>query len=201
LPGLIGAVLAVAITVLITGGLHEDGLADTADGFGGGEERERKLEIMRDSRIGTYGVTALILMIGLKIACLGALLTEASSTALAAAGLIGAGAASRAGMVWLMVRLEPAREDGLSKSAGRPDSAALTHALAITAAVLVITALLVTGIMAAILAAAGAAAGTFIVERLARAHIEGQTGDVIGAGQQAAEAGFLLGLVIAVMNL
>ncbi len=61
LPPLPAAALAVAATVVVTGGLHEDGLADVADGFGGGATRERKLEIMHDSRIGTYGVCALIL--------------------------------------------------------------------------------------------------------------------------------------------
>ena len=58
-PPWVAAALAVAATLAVTGCLHEDGLADTADGFGGGDTRERKLEIMRDSRIGTYGVCAL----------------------------------------------------------------------------------------------------------------------------------------------
>src|ERR1700760_415860 len=66
LPALAAALIAIAATALITGALHEDGLADTADGFGGGATREMKLEIMRDSRIGTFGVLALIFSIGLR---------------------------------------------------------------------------------------------------------------------------------------
>jgi adenosylcobinamide-GDP ribazoletransferase len=66
LPPFVAGVLAVAATLLVTGALHEDGLADTADGFGAGVTRERKLEIMRDSRIGTYGVAALVLSILLR---------------------------------------------------------------------------------------------------------------------------------------
>src|SRR3546814_4601153 len=64
------SLLAIGSQVLLTGGLHEDGLADTADGFGGGRDRDAKLAIMRDSRIGTYGVLALVLLIGLRYAAL-----------------------------------------------------------------------------------------------------------------------------------
>src|SRR5918996_6396208 len=73
LHAFVSGTLAVATTVLITGALHEDGLADTADGFGGGTTSERKLEIMRDSRIGTYGVCVLILSFGLRWCALAAI--------------------------------------------------------------------------------------------------------------------------------
>src|SRR5437868_1519353 len=72
-PPLPSAVLALAATVAVTGALHEDGLADVADGFGGGKTIERKLEIMRDSRIGTYGVCALILSFMLRAGALSAI--------------------------------------------------------------------------------------------------------------------------------
>ena len=67
------ALLAVAATVLITGGLHEDGLADTADGLGGGAGRDEALAIMRDSRSGAFGVLAMVFSVGLRVACLAAL--------------------------------------------------------------------------------------------------------------------------------
>ena len=73
LPPLLGASLAVAATLAATGCLHEDGLADTLDGFGGGSNRERKLEIMRDSRIGTYGACALVLSLMLRVGALASL--------------------------------------------------------------------------------------------------------------------------------
>src|SRR3954470_16025626 len=91
LPPLPAAALAVAATLIATGGLHEDGLADVADGFGGGATRDRKLEIMRDSRIGTYGVCALILSIVLRVSAL----TNLGDTGLVTIVLIAAHAAGR----------------------------------------------------------------------------------------------------------
>src|SRR5436190_17470483 len=91
-PLLLAAVLTLAVTTVLTGALHEDGLADVADGFGGGATRERKLEIMRDSRIGTYGVCALILSFVLRVGAL----TYFSGSALVAAVLVAAHAAGRA---------------------------------------------------------------------------------------------------------
>lgn len=90
----LAALLTLAATALITGALHEDGLADTADGLGGGRTRERKLEIMRDSRIGTYGVCALILSFGLRWSALAAI---ANPWAVALA-LCAAHTAARAGV-------------------------------------------------------------------------------------------------------
>ena len=71
LDPILSAILAVAATLLITGALHEDGLADTADGFGASVSRERKLDIMRDSEIGTYGASALILSFMLRVGAVG----------------------------------------------------------------------------------------------------------------------------------
>ena len=64
---------ALAAAIVVTGAFHEDGLADTADGLGGGRDRARRLEIMRDSRVGTYGVVALVLVLGAQVAAVGAL--------------------------------------------------------------------------------------------------------------------------------
>lgn len=201
LPGLLSALLALSAMALSTGALHEDGLADTADGFGGGATPEKTLDIMRDSTIGAYGALALILVIAIKAACLSALLAAPMGPSLATSALIAGGACSRTAMVWLMAKLEPARADGLSAAAGRPEDGVVSHALIITAIVLIVVALISAGIVAIAIAAIGAFAATIIVEWRARAHINGQTGDVLGAGQQLAETGFLLLLVIAVSNL
>ena len=115
LPPLPAAALAVAATVAVTGALHEDGLADVADGFGGGATRERKLEIMRDSRIGTYGVCALILSFILRISAL----TNLGDPALVTAVLVAAHAAARAPIPAFMRLVPAARTDGLSADAGR----------------------------------------------------------------------------------
>src|SRR4029079_4674632 len=107
-PPLPAAALAVAATLVLTGGLHEDGLADVADGFGGGGTRERKLEIMRDSRIGSYGVCVLILSFVLRIAALASF----GDAGLVAAALVAAHAAARAPIAAFMALVPPARIDG-----------------------------------------------------------------------------------------
>ena len=115
LPPTLAAVLAVAAQILLTGGLHEDGLADLADGLGG-RTRADKLGIMRDPRLGSFGALALILALLARIAALAAL----AEPLLVASALIAAGAASRAGLPALLASLAPARDDGLAADAGRP---------------------------------------------------------------------------------
>lgn len=176
--------LAVAATALATGALHEDGLGDTADGFGGGDDAGRKLEIMRDSRLGSYGGLALILSVLLRVAALAAL----ADPDVAGAALVAAHVASRGALPAVMAAAPAARPDGLAASIGaarRPD---LWLALGLTA-LLVVLALGLRGgfFVLALVLLAGAA-----VVRLARRQIGGITGDVLGAIQQAAEATALL---------
>src|SRR4051812_17036023 len=115
-PTLAAAGLAVTATLVATGGLHEDGLADTADGFGGASSRERKLVIMSDSRIGAYGACALIMSLLLRVATIASL----GDPLLVVPVLIAAHAAARAGMPVLMHLVPAARAEGLSADAGRP---------------------------------------------------------------------------------
>jgi adenosylcobinamide-GDP ribazoletransferase len=187
LPPLVAGLIAVAATMLLTGALHEDGLADTADGFGGGDGRARKLEIMRDSRTGTYGVAALALSIAIRGAALGALATPAAVFL----ALATAHAVSRACLPAAMTTLPPARASGLAAATGRPEPGDAGVALALAAAV----ALLAQGFgpgLAALLAGALSAA---LVAWLARRQVGGYTGDVLGAMQQAAEVAVLLSAV------
>ena len=184
----LAAALAVAATILITGGLHEDGLADTADGFAGGASREDKLAIMRDSRIGTFGTLALIFSVLLRVAALASL----ADIDIVLAALICAHAFSRAAMTSVMHWLPNARDDGLSAAVGRPDQAAAIIGLAI-ALVAALVLLQGAGLLAMVIAA-GAAAGMAL---LARRQIGGQTGDVLGATEQVAQAAFLAALTLA----
>lgn len=186
LPASMAAGVCLALTAVMTGALHEDGLADTADGFWGGWEAARRLEIMKDSHIGSYGVIALILSLGLRWLVL-TLLFEAG---LALPALIAVGALSRAVMPALMHALPAAREGGLSRSVGRVpfDTAVLG------AAVGVVLGLLGLGLVALPLALAVVIAG-FGMGALAQAKIGGQTGDVLGAAQQVAEIALLCVLV------
>jgi adenosylcobinamide-GDP ribazoletransferase len=186
LPPILAAVLAVAAAILVTGALHEDGLADTADGFGGGGDREAKLHIMRDSRIGTYGVIALILALAAQIAALSVL----GDSDAVAASLIVCHAASRALLVPVMHFEPPARSDGLAVSVGRPTSSTALWALGIAALV----ALIFTWFDGPIAFVIGAAVAWTVV-RIARRQIGGITGDVLGAVQQTTAVAMLLVLV------
>jgi cobalamin synthase len=114
-PSLLSATLAVILQIIATGALHEDGLADVADGFGGGRDRAAKLEILRDSRIGTYGALALGLSILVRVEAVAAL--SRPSTGFAAAGLVLAGAAARGAALGPLAWLPAARSDGLGAGA------------------------------------------------------------------------------------
>ena len=189
---LIAAGLAVLATFLLTGGLHEDGLADTADGFCGGATAERKLEIMDDSRIGTYGAVALVSSIGLRVTALADLAIFGSWRS--ALALIAAEAVSRAAVVRLWHALPSARPGSLSEQAGPPDQMAMLIAIAIALVVVVITVIPAYGFWAAVVGSALAALATFGMTLLADRQIGGRTGDTLGACQQVAAIAFLIGV-------
>jgi adenosylcobinamide-GDP ribazoletransferase len=184
LPATVAAALALATTLAITGCLHEDGLADTADGFGGGHDRARKLEILRDSRIGTYGVCALAMSLLLRWSALAAI---AAPLAVALA-LIAAHAAARAALPTFMRLVPPARSDGLAAQAGAPPLASAAAAALIGVVALGFALRPTTAVIALILLIA---AGT-MMGWLSRRQIGGQTGDVIGALEQVSEILILL---------
>jgi adenosylcobinamide-GDP ribazoletransferase len=191
----VAAIIALIALTLITGALHEDGLSDTADGVGGGRDRETALAIMRDSRIGSYGASALVLSYGLRgaaIAAIGASLTPTR----AALVLIAVAAVSRAAMVWHWSSLPPARRDGVAASAGSPEAGAANIALisAVVGAVVLIWPTAGFGAALASLAAGGLA--TMALTRYIERKIGGHTGDTIGASQQCAEMAALAALAL-----
>jgi adenosylcobinamide-GDP ribazoletransferase len=184
-PALVAAALAVTATALLTGALHEDGLADMADGFGGGRTIEDTLSIMRDSRTGAYGALALVLSVTIRV---GALAAFAQAPGAALGALIAAHAGSRAGMAALMHLLSPARSDGLAASAGRPGFEAVAWA----GGMAIVLALLGDGINGGLAALIVGAAAAGAVGLLAQRRLGGVTGDVLGAAQQASEAAMLV---------
>ena len=188
-PALAAAALAVATTMALTGALHEDGLADVADGLGG-SSIERRLEIMHDSRIGTYGAAALILSLVIRVACLAAIIDAGAIHAAVALAL--AEGISRAALVRLWHELPPAQDVGLARETGPPDHGAMVLALAM-AAVLGLAAIAVVGLKAAVLAAIFAALATYLFTRLTAQAIGGRTGDALGACQQVALIAWLVG--------
>jgi adenosylcobinamide-GDP ribazoletransferase len=178
------AALSIAAALVVTGCLHEDGLADVADGFGGGATRERKLAIMRDSRIGTYGTCALILSLLLRVAALAAVARPTAAISALLAAHIGA----RAVLPAVMRFVSPARPDGLSAGAGRPPAASV-----LTAAVVgVLANLILLGPVAGLLAVLAVCAGALLLAWLSQRQIGGQTGDVLGATEQISEILILL---------
>lgn len=190
LPPAVAALSALAAMTLITGALHEDGLADFADGLGGGACRDDKLRIMADSRIGTYGVLAVAFAVGLRAA---ALVSLADGSNAAAGALIAAAALSRATLAAMLRALAPARPSGLSAAAGQPPRAEVVKASAIGIGV----AFLALSPNAAVAAVVAAAAGAGAVAWLTRRHLGGHTGDALGAAQQAAETAALLAVAAA----
>jgi adenosylcobinamide-GDP ribazoletransferase len=183
-PALAAAGLAVGATLLATGCLHEDGLADTADGFGGGTSRERKLVIMTDSRIGSYGACALMLSLLLRIAAIASL----GDPLLVVPALIAAHVAARSSMPLLMRLVPPARHDGLSADAGRPPLTSVIVAAMLGAAALEFG----LGIVPGLIAVGLIACALGIMAWLCRRQIGGQTGDVLGALEQVSEILILL---------
>ena len=180
-PG-VTAVLVLALSAMLTGGLHEDGLSDTADGLYGGWTKARRLEIMKDSRVGSYGVLALVLVTLARWSALTAVLVYGGHWAV----LIATGALSRAPMALMMALLPNARGEGLSHATGRPSPATALAGLLIATAI----AAALTGWTAVplVFAALGAA---ILLAFLALRKIGGQTGDILGAMQQLAEVACL----------
>lgn len=179
----VAAIAGVAAMVWVTGGLHEDGLADFADGMGGATAA-RRLEIMRDSRIGSYGALTLGLVAAARVAALAALVAAGAGIA----ALLGAAALSRAGMVAGMAAMPPARADGLGRAAGRPVVGQVALALASGWLPFAFGGSLALAFLPP-MACLGAQA---LVAAKARRALGGQTGDVLGAMQQAGEVAALL---------
>jgi adenosylcobinamide-GDP ribazoletransferase len=184
LPPLPCAALSVAATMLVTGALHEDGLADTIDGFGGGRSREQKLDIMRDSRTGAYGVCALVLAIILRVSALASLATPA----LVVPALFAAHGAARAVLPAFMMFVPPARTSGLSAAAGEPPTESAGAAAVLGIVILGLCLGFGLG-LAALIALLVAAA---LLAWLSLSEIDGQTGDVLGAVEQVGEIIVLL---------
>jgi adenosylcobinamide-GDP ribazoletransferase len=180
---LVSGFLALAGLTFLTGGLHQDGLADLADGLGGGRDRDHCLEIMRDSRIGSYGVVALVMALGIWIFALfesRPVLTE----------FLAISVASRFAMLMVLEFLPPARTDGLGQSAATGGYRMIWVGFAAMVALLL--PLGGTGLVVAL----AMVLTTSLVAWRAWKRIGGQTGDVCGATQLLAETAGWMALTL-----
>lgn len=189
LPALACAFLAVGATVAVTGALHEDGLADAADGLAG-QTPDAAIRIMRDSRTGGYGVLALVFSVGLRVSAVAAL----GGPVAVILAMAATGAASRAAMPAVMRLLPPASMTGLAAAAGRPDRLDVFLA----AAIAVFLALVCLGPVVTLAATGGVCLAAGATAALARRRLGGYTGDVLGAVQQASEIAALLAVAAAI---
>lgn len=186
LTSLVSALIAVLAGIMASGAFHEDGLADCADGFGGGWTRERKLEIMRDSRIGTYGTVALIIALGLRVA----LIADISQSFDVLCAAVGLGALTRGLLPLAILWLPAARKDG---AAAETAAALSSGVVGVSAALGLTTAavLLAPSGLLAIGATVFGMSGMFII---ASRQIGGLTGDVLGAAQVVGEIAGLVAM-------
>lgn len=179
LPALYAAGLAVLAGIVVTGGMAEDALADSADGLFGGATPERRLAILKDSRHGTFGVLALVLLVLMRA---GALAAMAENNALAAAGAwLSAGILARSAGLWLSVALPPARSFGASATAGRVGRGSFATGLLLALLIAIGIGLPAVGAPALIFGLVVSAAVMAGWTELCRRLVGGQTGDLIGA--------------------
>lgn len=197
-PSLLAAGFGLATVILLTGALHEDGLSDTFDGIGGGRDIEKKLAIMRDSRLGSYGAIAMVFSVLLRTAALAALLEE---TGIVLAGLVfvTAAAGSRLFALSAMMTSTPARLDGAAQHFSPPTPGAFAQGLCVVAILMAFCSLMgAIPIISLIIAGLVSAVSLTYALQLIHKQIGGYTGDTIGAGQQIAEIAFLSAVVMAV---
>lgn len=187
LSGLLAALLAVAATVIVGGALHEDGLADFADMLGVRGDRARKLEVMRDSRIGSYGVLALGFATAIKV---GAIVGLGEPRQVAGA-LIAAHVTGRAVLPVIMRALPMARAEGLAHSAGKPTGAGMYQALGLG----LLLSAFACGPGPALVSLVVGVVAAYLVSEIARRQIGGYTGDVLGAAQEIAQLAIFINIV------
>jgi adenosylcobinamide-GDP ribazoletransferase len=196
---MVAAVLCIIATVLLTGGFHEDGFADTCDGLGGHVSRERALEIMKDSRIGAYGAMGLVLMLGLKATALSAL--GAASVWAAVAALLMAHTASRTATVLMIAWLPYAGDEAHAKAKPLAQRARPFDVLIACATTLLVVGLVlllrshgleVGGWVAVVSSLLAATLMLLWCVRWLKCRLGGVTGDTLGATQQLVEVSMLL---------
>lgn len=200
LPFSLAVTLSMLVSILITGAFHEDGLSDYVDGMGGGYTREKILAIMKDSRVGAYGVIAIVLALLIKFEAILALM-GAFSSLIVAVTLIAAHAISRLMAVSIMLTQQYVRDDDNARA--KPVAQGMNSISFVIAAVTgaVATGLLWmagVGVVSLVSAVTCALLLRLYMGRQMNKKLGGYTGDCLGAVQQVTEIGFYLGMAASV---
>ena len=185
LPPLLAACFGVAAQIFVTGAMAEDALADSMDGLFGGHSPQRRLTIMKDSTHGTYGVVAIVLLIGIRIVALGALLVQSLPAAIIL--WIGAQTVARQSALWLLVVLPPAREDGTARATGTLSHKAFFAGALICALLAFIFTGMLVSVLGLLVAGGMVVALIWLWTGFCRSKVGGYSGDLIGAGQSLVE--------------
>ncbi|WP_084421765.1 adenosylcobinamide-GDP ribazoletransferase [Henriciella litoralis] len=191
LPAGVSVVIALGVGLLLTGAFHEDGLADTFDGVGGGLTRETALLIMKDSRIGTYGTAALVVVLLLKAAALAAM-----PGAVVIVALVAGHALSRLSAVLVIATSRYVREEGTGKPVAAGLSLGALCVACLTGALTIAFWSLLQPFSAILCGLGGLVIGHVLMRLVFEPKLGGYTGDTLGAVQQVSETGFYLGLLV-----
>jgi len=191
LPAYIAVWLTVGLLLLATGCLHEDGFADMCDGIGGGVDKDAALNIMRDSRLGTYGVAGLVLLLGVKVASLSAL-----APSIVPLALIAGHSLSRLSAVVVMLTSDYVRSAGAASMVSAGMSHRRLMLLVVTALLVSLLVIIALGPRVALGMWLGCAAGHILTRWQFEKKLGGYTGDCLGATQQVSEMGLYLGILI-----
>jgi adenosylcobinamide-GDP ribazoletransferase len=191
----VAVLLSMAAGVLLTGAFHEDGFADSCDGFGGGHTPEQVLAIMKDSRVGSYATVGVVLVLGLKFQLLLGLLAGTPAPLTVLAALVASHAVSRLAALGVMAQLDYVRDDASSKS--KPIAQGISAGPMLFATVVALLPCALLG-WSAVPAAVGALLTSLLAARYFKRRLGGYVGDALGATQQVAELLFLLGLLVKV---
>ena len=191
LPSNTSVLLAIAVGLFFTGAFHEDGLADTFDGIGGGLTREKSLQIMKDSRLGTYGTLALVVMLALKAGSLMGLSQE-----FVIAAFVAGHGLSRLSSVFVIATSSYVRDHGTGKPVAGGLSAVSLAFVLVTGAVIAIVWCVFFPPLSLVFAVFGVVVGHILMRLFFERKLGGYTGDTLGAVQQASELGFYIGLTV-----
>lgn len=191
-------ILSTVVTLYLTGAFHEDGFADLCDGIGGGMTAERALDIMKDSRLGTYGVVGLTMVLALKVALLSDIALGSSSSTIVMGTLITGHALSRTSAVVVIMTSDYVRQAGTAKPVSEGLSEAGQTIMLTSSVVIALLSALVIGWVALLVGLVLLGLSHLFIRRVFERKLQGYTGDCLGATQQMSEVGFYLGVAVCI---